>query len=453
MKKAARIVASLILAGAMAAPAFAGFEFHGYGRAGVLLNGNGGKADQEGGKDNGTFNVDANAKPFTYSVGRLGNENDNYLEAVLTNTTKAGSVNANTTVRLAYKDHYYNAWANNEAGANGKDNGVGVRELYSEISNLPFAPKSTVWAGKRFYGRDDLHINDFFWRIMDGTGAGITNVPAGPGDLDIAFIVGSRGGNWDGTDEPMDNDKAEDGGRVQKNIDVRYKNLKALGGNFEVGLTYSTVTEQHNKGNADWAKAKDGIGLAGIYGRADFFGMAPGFSKIALQYGTGAQANIGNSFGAYMGEEATAMQLTTFGVANIGEKTKVMSSFVYSNIDEQYGAKNDQESWAGFTVRPQYNFTRNLAVQVEYGMDMVIDGYKKNGETGAAKEKYDGMMHKLTIAPTITLDDTSFWTRPQLRAFVTIATWDKDLKGKTGGDQYADETSGTTYGVQMETWF
>lgn len=130
-----------------------------------------------------------------------------------------------------------------------------------------------------------------------------------------------------------------------------------------------------------------------------------------------------------------------------------MSSFVYSNIDEQYGAKNDQESWAGFTVRPQYNFTRNLAVQVEYGMDMVIDGYKKNWETGAAKEKYDGMMHKLTIAPTITLDDTSFWTRPQLRAFVTIATWDKDLKGKTGGDQYADETSGTTYGVQMETWF
>jgi len=61
---------------------------------------------------------------------------------------------------------------------------------------------------------------------------------------------------------------------------------------------------------------------------------------------------------------------------------------------------------------------------------------------------------KLTIAPTITLDDTSFWTRPQLRAFVTYATFDKNAtKAGINDASLQGEDSGMTYGVQMETWF
>lgn len=63
------------------------------------------------------------------------------------------------------------------------------------------------------------------------------------------------------------------------------------------------------------------------------------------------------------------------------------------------------------------------------------------------------MLHKLTIAPTLTLDDTSFWVRPQLRAFVTYGTWDKKLTGSIADGTYTDEESGIAYGVQMESWF
>lgn len=428
MKKAARIVASLILAGAMASVAMAGFEYHGYGRAGVLLNSKGGESlRDEGGfapSDNGTFVLGGPAQPFLYNIGRLGNENNNYYEGVLTNTTKAGSVNASTTVRIANKDTDYSAYP---AGAS---KGVFVRELYSEISNLPFAPKATVWAGKRFYGRDDIHINDFYWRVMDGTGAGIQNIEAGPGVIDLAFICASKqnDGNFPET---------EKGRNVQKNIDFRYRGVKALGGTIEGEVAVASSTKATGAGNAD-----SGLQLAGAYGRSDFFGLTSGSTKVAVQYGTGLGANLGDTAGTWMNEDAVAMRALAWGVADVSDKLKVSPSFVFQNVKDLYGKSNPgSTSFMALTVRPQYNFTRNLALVGELGY-------------GSAKQwsKKTATLTKLTIAPTITLDDTSFWTRPQLRAFVTYAMWDKDKIGMYD-DAFDGKDNGTTYGVQMETWF
>jgi len=431
MKKLARLVASLILAGAMAAPAFAGFEFHGYGRAGVLLNSDGAKA-QSGAKDGGVIAPNAPAKSYLHNIGRLGNETNNYVEMEFTNTFKAGTVGAATKVRLAAKDEAYTSYprtdlTNNEAG-------VFVRELYTEFYGLPFAPKSTVWAGKRFYGRDDIHINDFYFRIMDGTGAGIMNVPAGPGSLDIAWINAT---NSNTGDFPV---IAGKGQLVQQNLDVRYKGIKALGGEFEVEGAVASVTDEKAAGNAD-----SGMQLAALYSRADFFGVVPGNSKVVFQYGTGLSAGLGDAAGPWFYEDATSMRLIAWGVANVTDKLKVSPSLVYQTADELYGAKNpDGYDWLSFTVRPQYNFTRNLALQAEFGFE--------TGDTWNT----DGSVMKLTVAPTITLDDTSFWTRPQLRAFVTIGSWDKDLTNgwnAVTNDPSSDKDGITTYGVQMEAWW
>jgi len=446
MKKLARLVASLILAGAMAAPAFAGFEFHGYGRAGVLLNSEGAKA-QLGAKDGGVIAPNAPAKSFLHNIGRLGNETNNYVEMEFTNTFKAGTVGAATKVRLAAKDEAYTSSPKTGGTTNvpdgnggtvtvstGDEAGVFVRELYTEFYGLPFAPKSTVWAGKRFYGRDDIHINDFYFRIMDGTEAGIMNVPAGPGSLDIAWINAT---NSNTGDFPV---IAEKGQLVQQNLDVRYKGIKALGGEFEVEGAVASVTDEKAAGNAD-----SGMQLAALYSRADFFGVVPGNSKVVFQYGTGLSAGLGNAAGPWFYKDAEAMRLIAWGVANVTDKLKVSPSLVYQTADELYGAKNpDGYDWLSFTVRPQYNFTRNLALQAEFGYET---GYTWNG---------DGSVMKLTVAPTITLDDTSFWTRPQLRAFVTVGAWDKDLtKGWNAvtNDPSSDKDGITTYGVQMEAWW
>jgi maltoporin len=46
-----------------------------------------------------------------------------------------------------------------------------------------------------------------------------------------------------------------------------------------------------------------------------------------------------------------------------------------------------------------------------------------------------------------------FWSRPELRAFVTTAFWNDSIKGAVGGPAYATDTFGLTAGVQMESWW
>lgn len=425
MKKAARIVASLILAGAMAAPAFAGFEFHGYGRAGVILNADGGKA-KIAGQDSGVFNVKGPTSPFLYNPGRLGNETTNYFEAVLTNTFKAGTVNGATTIRLQAKDENYNAWGN----------AVNFRELYSELSNLPFSPKATVWAGKRFYGREDIHVNDWFYKILDGTGAGVMNIEAGPGVLDVAFIASGDAGNAADADV---------GVMVQKNLDFKYKGIKAVGGEFDVQATISSLPDQNSSGN------DSGIALSAGYARKDFFGITPGFSKAVVQYGTGLGAGLQDASTWWYNKDASNLRVIGYGVSEIGDKLKMMSSLYFqtgTNMHDGTPNNLDKEgSSMGLTIRPEYHLTRNFALVAEYGMLNVLEN-DYNWQTGK-----EGMLHKLTIAPTLTLDDTSFWVRPQLRAFVTYGTWDEKLTGSIADGTYTDEESGIAYGVQMESWF
>jgi maltoporin len=46
-----------------------------------------------------------------------------------------------------------------------------------------------------------------------------------------------------------------------------------------------------------------------------------------------------------------------------------------------------------------------------------------------------------------------FMSRPVIRAFVTYAHWGNQFIGQIGGNDYAQETQGLTYGVQMEAWW
>ncbi len=435
----------LLVAALSATPVFAGFEFHGYARAGVLLNSEGGQAPKGEG-DQGTLNINGPATPFLHNIGRLGNENNNYMEAELTNTFKAGAVGGAFKVRLASKDYEY---ASQPVGGN-TENNVYVRELYSEMNNLPFAPKAVVWAGKRFYGRDDIHINDYYWRIFDGTGAGIMNMPAGPGSLDVAWICHTTVNDGD---YPIIAGKGRD---VQKNLDIRYNGVKVLGGEVSGEVTIASSTGKVSEAKS----ATSGVQGSVIYARADFAGIATGNSKVAIQYGSGLGAALGQCNGTFMNKDAEALQVLAYGVADINEKFKISPSFVYKTISSREGKNcengKDSADWFGVTVRPQYNFTRNLALIAELGYENG-EFYSPKGSWGDGSGLKSVGITKLTIAPTITLDDTSFWTRPQLRAFVTFASFDKAATqaGTNGIPDLSmkDKDNGTMYGVQMEAWW
>ncbi len=436
LKKTAGV---LLLVAALSTSTFAGFEFHGYARAGAMLNGKNALAGK-GATDQGTFDLNGPAIPFLHNVGRLGNENNNYLEAELTNTFKAGSTNAAIKMRLASKDYEYGSYP---VGGD-TENNLFIRELYTEMNGTSFAPKSTLWAGKRFYGRDDIHINDYYWRIMDGTGAGIMNLPAGMGLLDIAWISHTT---KNGGDYPVIAGKGQD---VQQNLDIRYKGIKTAGGELELEITPSMSTGKVS----DAKNADSGIQGAVVYSRADFLGLAGGSSKIGLQAGKGLGANLGGANGTYMNKDAVSAQLIAWGVANVTDNLSVSPSFAYRMISkregENHGNGEDQFDWFGVTVRPQYSFTRNFALQTEFGYEK--GDVWSNKEAGKGLKEADIM--KITVAPTVTLDNTSFWIRPQLRAFVTYAAFDKNAIGAGISDEsMKDKDNGITYGAQMEAWW
>ena len=94
-----------------------------------------------------------------------------------------------------------------------------------------------------------------------------------------------------------------------------------------------------------------------------------------------------------------------------------------------------------FGVRPQYNFSDNFSLAVEFGHDRTkTDG----GDTAK--------LTKLTVAPQLSLS-RGFWARPVFRAFATYADWN-DAAGDAGtGGTFGSDTDGMSFGIQVEAWW
>lgn len=407
MKKAARIVASLILAGAMSAVAMADndFEFKGYARAGVLYN-------TSLNNMNGT-----NAK----QVGRLGNENESpYMEAELIKNFKAGKVWGKYHVMLAAESrnkqswdaasHQIDQWGNHNVNANGT---VQTRQAFVEMGGFGFAPKATVWAGKRFYGRDDIHITDFYWRDLSGTGAGVQGLMNG--NLDLAMINGENSGTH------------KDGGNMSNvNFDARYRFDK-----FEVEGLLGI-----RSGAADTKETAIMQGAL-TYSPSGFFNVGSGFSKIALQAGINcANWNLGNLYEADGGIEGTnAYRVSAYGVTDIGGNWQIMPQ---ARFELQTPDEGDSTWDLNLVARPQMIMSENMLLAFEAGLD-----FANNGD-----DTY--MAYKFTVAPTLKLDTNGFWNRPELRAFVTYVGQDKE-RGMVSAD--GKDESELRFGTQAEVWF
>lgn len=413
MKKAARIVASLILAGAMSAVAMADndFEFKGYARAGATYN------SSLNAINTGLFEPDTGD---ANNVGRLGIGENNFLEAELIKNFKAGKTWAKSHIMFAHSTTDTPSWSGS----------VAVRQAFVEMGGLSIAPNATFWAGKRFYGRDDIHITDKYWRVFSGTGAGVQGLMNG--NMDIAFVSGSSPQNEASGWTPIVD---KNGGEVSNaTLDVRYRIQKVGPGNLELegALTMLPGNSDTNKSNAD-----SGLQVAAIYGMNSFFNVASGFSKVAFQYGMDSAAgNVGDAQDGNNGADGDAMyRLTAFGLASVGENWQVMPAFVYEGKMPDQG---EDTSVLSAVVRPVYKINDNVSMQFEAGYAMMDDGTDTYGE------------YKLTVAPTLKLDTNGFWNRPELRAFVTYVGQDKDLGDISRG---SDGESELRFGTQAEVWF
>lgn len=424
------------------------FEFHGYGRSGLLLNANN---DLKKGK---VFNKNG--------VGRLGNESDTYIEAELVKNFYLDNGSwSKWHIMFAKGTDDYNDWNEN----------VALRQAYAEMGNLPVFSgafkESVIWAGKRFYNRRDIHITDFYFTDYSGTGAGIDNIKIGDGMLDLGVIAR----DYDSYDSvgPVTNSSKEDGLNVV-NLLARYD----IGSwEFDLGAAFSKDNENRtiNNGNGDYntySAADYGLQLGIFYNTPGYYWSGKGFSKIFAQVGYGLNAGDGLGSAGRGAEnnldDAFSARIGTFGVLPINEKWDLFTTVVAqhnknSKFNYNPGLSDPQgdsysvdvdglkSTWVSVVARPVYKINENFELQFEAGYYYVTEE-KNNGND------VDGNLYKLTFAPTFKLNSNDFWARPEIRTFVTWAGWDNDYQKAFQSDlnSYSGK-NGVNVGVQAEVWF
>ena len=419
-------LAVAVAAGVMSAQALA-VDFHGYARSGIGWTGSGGEQQ--------CFQATGAQSKY-----RLGNECETYAELKLGQEVwKEGDKIFYFDTNVAYSVSQQNDWESTSPA---------FREANVQGKNLiEWLPGSTIWAGKRFYQRHDVHMIDFYYWDISGPGAGIENIDLGFGKLSLAATRSSESG---GSGTFADRDQF--GNRVYDNIvpndvfDVRLAGLETNpGGTLELGVDYGHTNIPDDYSLQPGA-SKDGWMLTAEHTQS----MLKGFNKFVLQYATDSMTSSGKGVpqGGSINNDGSMWRVLDHGAISLGDSWDLMYVGMYQDIDRD---NNNGTQWWTVGVRPMYKWTPIMSTLMEIGYDNV-----KSQRTSDRNSQY-----KVTLAQQWQAGD-SIWSRPAIRVFATYAKWDEKWGYNDSGVAYNDTRAKTfsrgdsdewTFGAQMEIWW
>ena len=443
-------VAVAVAAGIMSVQAMA-VDFHGYARSGIGWTGSGGEQQ--------CFQATGAGSKY-----RLGNECETYAELKLGQEVwKEGDKSFYFDTNVAYSVAQQNDWEATDPA---------FREANVQGKNLiEWLPGSTIWAGKRFYQRHDVHMIDFYYWDISGPGAGIENIDLGFGKLSLAATRSQEaGGSYTFSSQNIYDTSKDTATDV---FDVRLAGLQTNpDGVLELGVDYGRANTTDDYRLADGA-SKDGWMFTAEHTQS----MLKGYNKFVVQYATDAMTTQGKgipqgSYGATYSVTDDATDTTTHYVdSNINNNGKMWRLLdhgaisVTDNIDLMYVGmfqKTDMDNnlgtdWWTVGIRPMYKWTPIMSTLLEVGYDNV-----KSQQTGDRNSQY-----KITLAQQWQAGD-SIWSRPAIRVFATYAKWDENWGYIKDGDKTlryaASNNSGIStnsrgdshewsFGAQMEIWW
>ncbi|MDV7144429.1 carbohydrate porin [Tropicimonas sp. TH_r6] len=375
-----------------------GLFSHGYYRLGV------GSTD---GDEFTAFQLDGAGAKY-----RLGNESDMYGEASLGYRAALGN-GSDFVAEFMYQGGgdsnalttgaYYDPWD-------------GVAQAYMGIERLGAGAfeESFLWAGRRFYRRRDVHMNDFYYEDFSGDGIGLENVDLGPTHVTAALFY------YDRDDDDMDYQSGT--------FDLRFHDI-ALGGNWkgEIGLGWIDAQGDDHTG-------EDGYS---IRGHAENTELVWGEWKNTLMYGQGAGINFNSIGNTEADSDDSRIRFVTQALYRSSEDLETQATAVWQSTE----IDGETETWFSAGIRPSYNFSKNWGVAFELGYDQV----RTEGEDTAS-------LTKATLAPFYSFGQKGYFARPQLRGFVTWANW-SDEGAITNQDAFGSSTDGLSVGLQLEQWW
>lgn len=431
------------------------FRFSGYARSGLLIkdNGRGGRAGP-GISPASSIGGDAH-------IGRLGNENDHYLELGFHHHNRLSN-----GARADFHAVLADGTASPDPWVASRDNNLNIRQMYVEIGDLPAfggaARQASLWAGKRFDSKNfDLHFTDTDIVFLGGTGAGISNVQWGDNGRSDFSIYGRSFGDL-GSSRYADD-----------NVQNLLLTANQFYGNWQWMLTGMSArgNDAHKRreaGSGSEALRRNDTATRGLFtmlawhDAERFYGLAPGRSTHALQWGSGlgAETRQPGSDGD-LTRSAQSLRVASFGVVPLSDRWSLAPGVVAQHSSDRY-RKGDRYDWATVNLRAVQAINENFALQYEASwlyMDLKPHGrtWQHSGNSGTYRA-VKGDVYKLTFAPTFKASNISdLLVRPEIRLFATYLNWSKALDSYAPYDDFGSSgfTAGGSwnFGVQAEVWF
>ncbi|WP_051326418.1 carbohydrate porin [Aliagarivorans taiwanensis] len=444
---------ALAVAAATVSTSAMSVEFNGYFRAGFGNTVGGGSQLCYG-----------HGGPDSHVVGRLADECDTYAEISLSQNVVERSNGERFSIHtlVAYGTHeapgnYVDGRGNSWQGISGEGGGslengpwggarLAFREAYAKYR---MAGGSELWAGNRYYGRKDIHINDWYYVNGSGYGIGLDNITIGNGAL--AFAV--RNAKWN---DEFGGADALEAFTATPIFDLRWNGVNVGMGSLDlianIGFVYASDAQEASE--VDY-NDKTGVALTAEW----TVGLSGGFNKLVAQYSTEGFAWAGYGMNNHLGDGYNAE------AAQIGRKSwRIMDHGLYKfnrNVDMSWNVwysqlhedEGDTGKRYGFTVRPRYLWNNTMSTSLEVG-------YYSN-EDGWAPERSD--LTKIAVSQNWSplQEKGGFWARPEIRVFLahymgddeTQRYWSDDNPewGSWGTGTIKDRD--TMIGAQVEAWW
>lgn len=417
------MLATLVSSALLSTSALA-VDFHGYARSGIGWT--------SGGGEQSAFTVNGGGSKY-----RLGNEAETYAELKLGQELyKNGEKSIYLDSNVAYSVNQQVDWeATNPA----------LREINVQFKNFADSlPGATLWAGKRFYQRHDVHMNDFYYWDISGPGAGVENIDVGFGKLSLAVTRntekdGAYSWNYNPITKKWESSQDKNKDVYNDVFDVRLAGIETnKDGSLEIGFDFGNA---HTKDGAIYEKdaTKRGYMATIEHTQGNFFG---GFNKFTAQYAKDAMTswNTGHSQGGSANNKGDMLRLINQGVVQASDKVEVMYALIYekTDLDNKRG-----KTWYSAGIRPMYKWTDTMSTIAEVGYDVIKDqatGKKNN-------------LVKYTLAQQWQAG-SSIWARPAIRVFGTYAHWNDKFNTANRTDAgYKAKDGEFIGGVQFEAWW
>jgi len=322
------------------------------------------------------------------------------------------------------------------------DANVHLLKGYIEAKGLPFLNGGTVWAGKRYYYRPDIHMLDMQFINMNGTGAGLDKIPLGAGKFSYAVF------------KDNDTNTTGAGGAIVNTPSALRQNLLYqdvpvnAGGTLDAALTIVTARGRNGAVEGVGDAGHDGWAV-GLFHRQEALG---GANMVGFQYGSGPGTGIGQCCSRMGASGSTALgsdvkRVRVFDDLVIQPTRQFSLGFVALYQKDKADDPALRNTWTTLGVRPVYGVLPNVKLQAELGYTAL-----KQDSTGQTAR-----LTKLTLAPAIALGE-GYFARPELRLFVSYGKWNDAATplvnaSNNGGPVYGNATSGTSAGVQVEAWW